>query len=138
MLSKDAFTTVQWKTLMCLFDIHPPSDLNVDRSISESHCPAAVSHQLLHAMSNALQPSTRPAMVAFGKKRWKIPRTKHAPRHTQKKKCHPQSLYPMRSSEQKGAEPSVFFFGRKCVKKQSAEGQTPQKRLTSKQCGKAV
>ena len=35
-LTKGAFTDIQWKSLMRVFDIHPPSDLNVDRSFSES------------------------------------------------------------------------------------------------------
>ena len=40
MLTKRAFTTIQWKSLMRSFDIHPPSDLNVQpvRIILFSQC----------------------------------------------------------------------------------------------------
>ena len=51
MLTKSAFTTIQWKSLMRLFDIHPPPNLNVDRSHSESSY-AAVSLITHLAMSN--------------------------------------------------------------------------------------
>ena len=38
MSTNGALTTIQWKSLVWLFDVHPPSSLNVDRSISESSC----------------------------------------------------------------------------------------------------
>ena len=49
--TKGAFTTSQWKSLMRLFDIHPPSNLNVDRHFLDSSC-SAVSPQTSHATSD--------------------------------------------------------------------------------------
>ena len=40
MLTRGAFTTLQFKSLMRLFDIHPPSHLNVDHSLCEESCAA--------------------------------------------------------------------------------------------------
>ena len=51
-LTKGAFATIQWKSLMRLFDDHPPPKLNVIRSFSES-CRSAVSSIHARAMSNA-------------------------------------------------------------------------------------
>ena len=56
-LSICALTTIQWKSLMQLFHIHPPPNLNVDRlnvdrSFSESFC-SAVSQKIPLATSNA-------------------------------------------------------------------------------------
>ena len=42
MLTKGAFTTSQWKSLMRLFDIHQPSNLNVDSSFSVLSCSAVI------------------------------------------------------------------------------------------------
>ena len=52
MLTRGAFTTIQWKSLTRLFDIQPASNLNVDRGLSEYSC-SAVSLKTQLAMSNA-------------------------------------------------------------------------------------
>ena len=52
MLTTIAFTTLQFESLMRLFNIHPPSYLNVDHSLSAQSC-AAFSFEAPLAMSNA-------------------------------------------------------------------------------------
>ena len=47
-VSNIAFATVQCKSLMRLFDIHPPQQVNVKRSASESSCPAVSSIPASH------------------------------------------------------------------------------------------
>ena len=39
-LTKGAFTTIQWKSLMRFFHTHPPCNLEVDSSLSKSSCSA--------------------------------------------------------------------------------------------------
>ena len=53
-----AVTTIQWMSLMRLFDMHPLSNLNVDCSLSESYC-SAVSQQPPHATSIAYSSPVR-------------------------------------------------------------------------------
>ena len=50
--TKGACTTNQWKSLVRLFGIQPPSNLYVDSSFSEPSC-SAVSQMTLLAISNA-------------------------------------------------------------------------------------
>ena len=103
-----ALTPIQWKSLMRLFDIHPPSDVSVDRSLSESLC-SAVSQKTPLAMSNAnssqrdfksglrgvrLEDSSHGVRSA-----WRNPML-HSSRHTWVK--------PIRSSDRGGAESDAF------------------------------
>ena len=53
MLTTGAFTTRQWKSLVRLLGIRPPSNLSVDRSLSESSCSVVSPKKNLLAMSNA-------------------------------------------------------------------------------------
>ena len=64
-LTKGAFATVQWKSVLRLFDIHPPSHLNVDRSFSASSG-SAVSPQTTHAI-----PDVHKTQCDFEKGSWK-------------------------------------------------------------------
>ena len=52
-------TTIQWKSLMRLLDILPPSDSNVDRSFSETYCSAASQKQKTSRDVERLQLSAR-------------------------------------------------------------------------------
>ena len=67
----------QWKSLMRLFDIHPPSDVSVDRSFSESPR-SAVSQKTPLAMSNA-NSSQRDFKSGPWKKSLETPHTEYAP-----------------------------------------------------------
>ena len=51
-LTKGAFTTIQWKPLMRVVHMHPPFNVDVDRSLPASSC-SAVSQKSPLAMSNA-------------------------------------------------------------------------------------
>ena len=51
MLTKGTFTTIQWKSVMSVFHLHPPPKLNVDRNFSELCC-STVSPRTHHATSD--------------------------------------------------------------------------------------
>ena len=68
MMTKGACTSLQCKSPIQLFDVHPPPKSNVDRSFSESCC-SAVSPRTSHATC-ALSP---PSKVGLGERSWKIP-----------------------------------------------------------------
>ena len=50
MLIKCTFTTIQWKSVMSVFHLHPPPKLNVDRNFSELCC-STVSPRTPHTTS---------------------------------------------------------------------------------------
>ena len=61
-----AYATIQWKSLMRLFDIHAPPELDVNRSISDSYCSAvsalsfrAMSHATTHSVTSKADPWTK-------------------------------------------------------------------------------
>ena len=69
-LTNGAFATIKWKSLMRLLIIHPPPNLNGDRSVSESSC-SAVSHNLFTHCRTPTAISATPK-VGLGKKSWHI------------------------------------------------------------------
>ena len=69
MKTKCAFATIQWRSLMRLFGIHPPSNLNVHRSHSESSCSAVSPRKLFRDVE-------RPQLSARSRD---TPHTEYAP-----------------------------------------------------------
>ena len=138
-LTEGAFSTIQWKSLMQLFDVHPPPQLNVD---PESSC-SAVSQQTPLVMSTACssqreKPEDSSHGVCSGWKHqspeqsgpsssvwetlWFIPQTLLLETHCVLRK-------------QEAQKPTLF--GKKFVKAQSSMGQKTQKKVISKPCGRA-
>ena len=103
-LTKGACTPIQWKSLMRLFNIQPPSNLYVDSSFSEPSCSAA-SQMTLLAMSNATSSQRE---LEHGPWEEKPEESSHGVRSAWRNPmfCSSSDAWrdPVRSSEQGGAE----------------------------------
>ena len=121
---------------MLLFDFRPPSILNVDRSVSEACCLLCSVSATSSRDVECMQLSARLLTWALGREavgsQPRLEKTSATTMLALRLLWKPTGFFGARRRKTR-----CFFFYRKFVKKDSAEGQTSQKSLASKQCREA-